>query len=329
MNKFLGLFLTATFLVSISSVWAMDDDLFENTRDHFLAAMRNNNVVEAQESYDILYTLAANDHLAAHLWLSERGSDLWLNFKDNFLTRSSFSNRALQIDSTQSQKDEDYVLALSLSLEDGDPSQKSTNEDFLLAQTLQSLEAEDPAHKQIVMASPQYQVNHHPNIKQLRERFQPIATFMTDAVEKRQDSNVHFMDGFYAQQVGNLIAVADEIFPENGGLSIDEIREGLKKNLTDFPYLFEGYTYQGTAVTIEEIKAYIDKVYQPDMIPHAKLCSHAFNLAFQGAQMGEMRAFHLLLDSIAENYITKGGCLPGRHDRQFVVLSSLLMSSGL
>ena len=293
MNKFFGLLLFFSFLAPLNIVQAMDDDDNDNDNDNDrLLAQALFNLDERERS-----TISSSSSSSAQVesdWLLAQAL-FDLDERERSTTTSSSSSSS----SAQHKQEES---------------------DFLLARALSGLDMEPGA-------SLRGQINKHPNIKQLREKFAPTAKFMDESTKSKQDASVHFMDVFYKANVDILIGAADELFPTSGTLTVEQVKEQLKKALTEHPYLFDGYTYQGTPVTQKDMEEHIDKTCQADMQP--KLCSHAFNLALQLADSGDVHGFHRLFDAIAENYLTEGGCLEGRLNRQFVALSSMLMTCGL
>lgn len=333
MNKFLGLLLTATFLVSLSSAQAMDEEHEFHSMTRQLEAKVNSLVLDGAQGnedkgHDALKILAQIERAICE------GDERAILFFDQ---ADYYKGLLKDFGFEQQNNAEPSSSLLEIPMEDLEQVQL----DHELAQALQKLDMQGRSPRvshdpQIIEGTPEHKINFHPEYARLYNDFDPMRAFFGPTIYERakikdengQDSNVHIaMDPFYLEHVTTVLGIADTIFPENGILSLKETADSLKKFLQERPDLLANYSYEGKQVDLATMETMIDGVYQDDMNP--ALCSHTFNLARQLFDLGREDGMHRLIDAISENSLTGGGCLDGRRDRQLRELCTMLMHNGL
>jgi hypothetical protein len=137
------------------------------------------------------------------------------------------------------------------------------------------------------------------------------------------DTDVHVLDSYVASKIGQLDAVGEALKLGDASLDIDTQKTLLFTRLEEYPHIFT--EYNGTAVTLEQEKDFIGRVY-PGLHPtDLHIYSRSMTLAdriFQ--ETGDTWPLNRIYDCIAENYLTHGGCYQGRRNRIFVVYASML-----
>ena len=329
MNKFLGLLLVATFLAPLSPAQAMDEE------NEFHSMTRQ---LEAKVNSLVLDGAPGNE---------DKGQDA-LNILARIETAIRENNESAIIFFDQMQYYKGLLESFGFyQLSNAEPSYASSSPleipieyleqvqlDHELAQALQELDMQgrsptashDP---QIIEGSPMHKIYSHLD---LYKDFQPVRDFFGSAVyieakKQKVGQEVHGIDASYNSLLAAVLPIADKIFPENGKLSLKETADSLKKFIRETPDLLANYSYEGKQVDLATMETMIDGVYQNDMNP--ALCSHAFNLARQLFDFGSPDGMRLLLDAVAENSLTHGGCPAGRRGRQLKELCTMLMYNGL
>jgi len=310
MNKFLGLLLAATFLAPLSPAQAMDEENDFHSMVRRLDAKVNSLILDGAEGNEVKGRDSLGIIARIERAISE-GDDVAIRF----------------IDQVQSYKG----LLKDFGFEQLNHAEQSDHE---LAQALQELDMQGRSPRashdpQIIEGSPMHKIYSHLD---LYKDFQPVRDFFglpiyEQARAQKVGQEVHGIDASYDSLVARVLPIADIIFPENGKMSLKETADSLKKFLRETPDLLANYRYEGKQVDLATMETMIDGVYQDDMNP--ALCSHAFNLARQLFPFGSEDGMYRLIDAVAENSLTGGGCLDGRRGRQLKELCSMLMHNGL
>lgn len=179
--------------------------------------------------------------------------------------------------------------------------------------------------------SPWFKIYFSAHRDKVRENFKPIKAHFTQLQLGKQNACVHkALDEFYRMHLETLLNIGNMLFPENSTLNLAQIKAGLNQLLNDRADILETYTYESQQISLPEMQAYINQVYQDDM--PVQLCSQTYNLAIQMLNARDdpsTHGVHSLFDALVENYKTEGGCLEGRRNRQFRSFVTMLGLSGL
>lgn len=175
--------------------------------------------------------------------------------------------------------------------------------------------------------TPQEAVQFHKDFTGLRDQLKPMLSMLQNLPK---NGDVHLMDEFCVANIPTLITISKSIFPENGTLSLSQIKENLKTLIEHNSHVLNKYEYEKKKFDKTKMFLYIDQAYQDDM--PVELCSHAYELSIlllTSPQKLSTFGFHRIFDAIVENYETEGGCFEGRRNRQFGALVSMLAFCGL
>jgi hypothetical protein len=172
--------------------------------------------------------------------------------------------------------------------------------------------------------------------------FKTISQFLR-GIAQHQD--VHILDNFVfgaPGNIGTLLDIGRQLNLDNPGLTWPEIQTQIGVLVSHLPVAQGNVThYEGAPITAPQLAGYIQTYFSN--LPNE--LNGFFRGSFRCDQVRELwsrlvglatllhptcpHVLPLVAQTIAENYMTQGGCVQGQVNRSFVLYTSLLGSAGL
>lgn len=163
--------------------------------------------------------------------------------------------------------------------------------------------------------------------------FSELATFAAAI----QDKDVHYVDGYVAENVGPLLEVGSLFKLDNPKLTLEEVGKQMKDFMAQLPEFFGNYKYaKGTVaekpVTAARIQEVLDLHFKNLLVSEniRETWSRAWTLALKlYTEYRSTEYIEIIFDKAIEGHETQGGCVQGRIDRALIAYVTLLGKAGV